>query len=138
MKIIQTGKLIFAGIFVIVSLPASAADLKYDKVTIETLPANPGKHWIWVNDPNFLAASEGKAWLIDADAGTVLGILQAGYQKYPIQVTRQAASTGATARWMVFFASAAAAPRPAAHRALKCHRLPGSVPATIRRTRRIT
>ena len=65
--------------FMAVASTVMAADPVFDKISVETLPAKPGKHWVWVNDPNFFAASEGKAWLIDADAGKVLGTVQSGY-----------------------------------------------------------
>lgn len=70
---------IFAIGFLAVASTVMAAEPVFDKVTVEILPAKPGKHWVWVNDPNFFAASEGKAWLIDADAGKMLGWVQSGY-----------------------------------------------------------
>jgi methylamine dehydrogenase heavy chain len=46
---------------------------------VEQLPARPGPHWVWVNDFAFFALPDGKAFLIDADAGRMLGLLSTGY-----------------------------------------------------------
>jgi methylamine dehydrogenase heavy chain len=45
----------------------------------EQLPAHPGPHWVWVNDFAFFALPDGKAFLVDADAGRMLGLLSTGY-----------------------------------------------------------
>ena len=46
---------------------------------VEQLPAHPGAHWVWVNDFAFFALPDGKAFLVDADAGRMLGLLSTGY-----------------------------------------------------------
>jgi methylamine dehydrogenase heavy chain len=44
---------------------------------IEVLSSPPGPHWVWVNDIPFVP--DGRATLVDGDAGTMLGMLSAGY-----------------------------------------------------------
>jgi methylamine dehydrogenase heavy chain len=60
------------------SLPA-AAQLKNDPLVGSDLPAKPGAHWMWVNDVVFHHMGDGKAFLIDGDAGTMRGMLSTGY-----------------------------------------------------------
>ncbi len=46
---------------------------------VESLPAAPGAHWIWVSDMVWTAMTDGRATLIDAGSGQVLGMLSTGY-----------------------------------------------------------
>ncbi len=46
---------------------------------IESVPAKPGPHWLWVNDTNFISFSDGRAHLIDGDTGYYFGSLNTGY-----------------------------------------------------------
>lgn len=43
------------------------------------LPVQPGAHWMWVNDIVFQYMADGRAYLIDGDAGKFLGMLNTGY-----------------------------------------------------------
>jgi len=60
------------------ALPA-AAQLKNDPLVGSDLPAKPGVHWMWVNDVVFHHMADGKAFLVDGDAGTMRGMLSTGY-----------------------------------------------------------
>jgi methylamine dehydrogenase heavy chain len=60
------------------ALPA-AAQLKNDPLVGSDLPAKPGAHWMWVNDVVFHHMGDGKAFLVDGDAGTMRGMLSTGY-----------------------------------------------------------
>ena len=42
-----------------------------------TLPA-PGPHWVWVDDIAFANIIDGRAYLVDADTGRMLGMLSTG------------------------------------------------------------
>ena len=57
----------------------SGAELKPEKARAETLPDKPGAHWLWVNDLVFNHMEAGKAFLLDADSGQMLGMLSTGY-----------------------------------------------------------
>lgn len=46
---------------------------------IETIPAEPSPHWLWVYDPNFVSFSDGRAHLLDGDTGRYMGTLNTGY-----------------------------------------------------------
>jgi len=52
---------------------------KADPLAAAELPAKPGAHWVWVNDMVFHHMGDGKAFLVDGDAGTMLGMLSTGY-----------------------------------------------------------
>jgi methylamine dehydrogenase heavy chain len=57
----------------------ASAQLPVESGGVEQLPARPGQHWVWVNDFAFFALPDGKAFLVDADAGRMLGLLSTGY-----------------------------------------------------------
>lgn len=48
-------------------------------VNVPPLSAHAGPHWVWVNDIAFQYMADGRAYLIDGDAGTFLGMLNTGY-----------------------------------------------------------
>jgi len=56
----------------------AGADLAPEKVGTTTLPAEPSPHWVWFNDIAFFNMVSGRTYLIDADAGRVLGMLSTG------------------------------------------------------------
>ncbi len=56
----------------------AAAQLKPEPLTTATLPA-ASPHWVWVNDIVFHHMADGKAFLIDGDAGKMLGMLSTGF-----------------------------------------------------------
>jgi methylamine dehydrogenase heavy chain len=59
---------------------ALAADLEPDTSTTRTeLPAKASPHWVWVSDMSFMRLTDGRAYLVDGDAGTLLGLLSTGY-----------------------------------------------------------
>ncbi|MCC7413538.1 MAG: amine dehydrogenase [Gammaproteobacteria bacterium] len=53
------------------------AEIAPEKLTARKLPANPGAHWVWVNDMA-LFSIDGKAFLVDADKGEMLGMISGG------------------------------------------------------------
>jgi len=56
----------------------AGADLAPEKVGMVTLPAEPSPHWVWFNDVAFTNMVSGRTYLVDADAGRVLGMLSTG------------------------------------------------------------
>lgn len=56
---------------------------------ISTLPQQPGAHWIWVSDMVWIAMTDGRATLIDADTGTMLGMLSTGYSFNSLSIPRR-------------------------------------------------
>lgn len=69
--------------FLAAALAGSAApgwaQLPPEPSSVAQLPARPSPHWVWVNDMNFDSMPDGKAYLVDADTGRVLGMLSTGY-----------------------------------------------------------
>src|SRR5215475_3179765 len=58
---------------------AAGAQLPIEPGGVMQLPAQPGVHWVWVNDFSFFALPDGKAFLVDGDSGKMLGLLSTGY-----------------------------------------------------------
>jgi methylamine dehydrogenase heavy chain len=58
---------------------AVAEEFQADPLIGSDLPAKPGSHWVWVNDMVFNHMADGKAFLVDGDAGSMLGMLSTGY-----------------------------------------------------------
>jgi len=56
---------------------ASTAELAPETLAVRELPATPSPHWVWVNDVAAFGI-DGKAFLVDAAAGTVLGMISGG------------------------------------------------------------
>lgn len=67
--------------------PDSVAAQPYDYTQVSLPPeqlrgqdlADPQAHWLWVMDPMLNAMPDGRAYLIDGDAGRFLGMLNTGY-----------------------------------------------------------
>lgn len=70
---------IVSALILIVSVAAARADLPAEKQSIVTLPAKPSAHWVFANDFAFQNMMDSRAYLIDADAGQVLGLIPTGY-----------------------------------------------------------
>lgn len=58
---------------------ASAADVPVDPLVATQLPEQASPHWVWVNDVVFHHMADGKAFLLDGDSGTMLGMLSTGF-----------------------------------------------------------
>lgn len=58
---------------------AVQAELPVEPLSAATLPARANAHWVWVNDYVFPHMADGKAYLIDADAGRFLGMVNTGF-----------------------------------------------------------
>jgi methylamine dehydrogenase heavy chain len=70
------------GIAFLAGLIASApgaAEINPDPLVADQLPAEPGPHWVWVNDVVFHHMADGKAFLLDGDSGRMLGMLSTGF-----------------------------------------------------------
>jgi methylamine dehydrogenase heavy chain len=48
----------------------------------------PGPHWVWIDDDAYVTAVDGRAWLVDADSGELLGMLSTGLQFQNLQLPR--------------------------------------------------
>lgn len=66
------------------------AELPAEPSTSESLPP-AGPHWVWVNDVNFFSMPDGQAFLIDADAGRMLGMVSTGYSFNSVVLPKAAA-----------------------------------------------
>lgn len=85
--------IVSAALVAILSLSAIAAELppfEPDRpMVVRKLPENPGDHWIWVSDMVWIAMTDGRATLVDADSGTVLGMLSTGYSFNTLSLPRE-------------------------------------------------
>jgi len=67
-------------LLLVVTAAAARAELPPEPLVNEPpLPAHPSPHWVWVNDIVFQYMADGRAYLIDGDAGKFLGMLNTGY-----------------------------------------------------------
>src|SRR4026208_1663966 len=57
----------------------AVAQLKPEPLVGSDLSEKPGPHWMLVNDVVFHHMADGKAFLVDGDAGTMLGMLSTGF-----------------------------------------------------------
>ncbi|HEX7416432.1 MAG TPA: amine dehydrogenase large subunit [Steroidobacteraceae bacterium] len=64
------------------------AALPIDPLIVEQLPARSSPHWVWVNDFSFAHVTDGRAVLIDADRGQLLGMLSTGYNFVSVVLPR--------------------------------------------------
>jgi methylamine dehydrogenase heavy chain len=60
-----------------------------EPATVETLPARPSPHWVWVNDIAFFNMPDGRSTLVDGDTGDVLGMLSTGYGFNGVVIPKQ-------------------------------------------------
>ena len=58
---------------------AARAEVEPDPLVGSELPAASNPHWVWVNDFVFQHMGDGKAFLVDGDAGRMLGMLSTGF-----------------------------------------------------------
>jgi len=49
-----------------------------DSMSVESLPGEFSPHWVWVDDMSFFHMVDGRAYLVDADSGQMLGMLSPG------------------------------------------------------------
>jgi methylamine dehydrogenase heavy chain len=49
-----------------------------DSMSVASLPGEYNPHWVWVDDMSFFHMIDGRAYLVDADSGQVLGMLSPG------------------------------------------------------------
>jgi len=62
------------------------AQLPQSMTTLEL--GAPGPHWVWIDDEAFYAETDGRAYLVDADSGEMLGMLSTGLQFQNLQFPR--------------------------------------------------
>lgn len=67
-----------AALCLAVSTPA-LAQLQPEELTKESLAEVMQPHWVWVNDISFDRMLDGRAYLVDADKGQMLGMISSGY-----------------------------------------------------------
>jgi methylamine dehydrogenase heavy chain len=58
---------------------AVRAEVEAEKGAVQTLQDTPSPHWVWISDIVFNHMEGGKAFLVDADAGQMLGMLSTGF-----------------------------------------------------------
>ena len=63
----------------LVATAPAVAEITPDPLVADQLPAEPGVHWVWVNDVVFHHMADGKAFLLDGDSGRMLGMLSTGF-----------------------------------------------------------
>jgi methylamine dehydrogenase heavy chain len=67
-------------LLLVLSGPPLRAELPTEPLTnVLPLPAQASPHWVWVNDIAFQYMADGRAYLIDGDAGKFLGMVNTGY-----------------------------------------------------------
>lgn len=71
-------RLLAAACLLALGAPASA-ELQPEELKRETLAEVMQPHWLWVNDISFDRMIDGRAYLIDADSGQMLGMVGSGY-----------------------------------------------------------
>lgn len=57
---------------------AAVAQFQRDLTSVTSLPGEYNPHWVWVDDMSFFHMIDGRAYLVDADSGRVLGMLSTG------------------------------------------------------------
>lgn len=72
------GRLV-AGLAACAFAAAAGAEVQVDPLGSRDLPASANPHWVWVNDVVFHHMADGKAFLLDGDRGTMLGMLNTGF-----------------------------------------------------------
>ena len=56
----------------------AVAQFQRDLTSATSLPGEYNPHWVWVDDMSFFHMIDGRAYLVDADRGRVLGMLSTG------------------------------------------------------------
>lgn len=69
----------------LIATPAMA-ELQPETLNVVELEAQMKPHWVWVNDVSFNRPLDGRAYLVDADSGTFLGMVSGGYVQGPLQI----------------------------------------------------
>ena len=63
------------------------AELEPETLTVESLAEEMQPHWVWVNDVSFDRMLDGRAYLLDADTGQMLGMISSGYAHSSLLLT---------------------------------------------------
>ncbi|HVY81361.1 MAG TPA: amine dehydrogenase large subunit [Steroidobacteraceae bacterium] len=64
------------------------AQLPADPLATQKLPVRGAAHWVWLNDFAFPHLTDGRAYLIDADQGRMLGVISTGFSFISVLVPR--------------------------------------------------
>jgi methylamine dehydrogenase heavy chain len=67
------------------------AQLPAEPLVTQPLPARGSGHWLWLNDFAFPHLTDGRAYLIDADQGRMLGVLSTGFSFISVLTPRAGA-----------------------------------------------
>lgn len=67
------------GVTTVAGAAQAADELAPEKLHVETIPAGPRDHWIWMGDVNPMSNVDTREMLYDADKGKMLGMLSTGY-----------------------------------------------------------
>ena len=59
--------------------PARPEPLAPEELKVEALAEQMQPHWVWLNDVSFDRMLDGRAYLVDADSGKMLGMVSGGY-----------------------------------------------------------
>jgi methylamine dehydrogenase heavy chain len=88
MTVRSAGRAMCFGLMGLSAAAALPADLRPEPDKVEVLPAKPSPHWVWVNDMSFMRLTDGRAYLVDADKGQMLGMLSTGFNFVSVLPTR--------------------------------------------------
>jgi methylamine dehydrogenase heavy chain len=64
------------------------AELPADPLVADKIPARGDAHWVWLNDFAFQHLPDGRAYLVDADQGRMLGVLSTGFNFVGVLIPR--------------------------------------------------
>ena len=68
-----------ACVLLLAGATSARAELEPEVLKLETLAETMQPHWVWLNDVSFDRMLDGRAYLIDADTGRMLGMVSSGY-----------------------------------------------------------
>lgn len=75
-----------ASLGLIAASPA-LAELQPEELKLEKLAEVMQPHWVWLNDISFDRMLDGRAYLVDADSGQMLGMVSGGYSHGVLMIT---------------------------------------------------
>src|SRR5262245_40864492 len=64
------------------------AELPTDPLVAAKVPERGNAHWLWLNDFAFAHLPDGRAYLVDADQGRMLGVLSTGFNYVGVLIPR--------------------------------------------------
>ena len=79
-------RILAAFAFAALASSPAGAQLSTEEINTVELKDRLQPHWVWVNDISFTHMSDGKAFLIDADTGQLLGMVSGGFAHGSLQI----------------------------------------------------